>query len=134
METQDQIPSGSRDEYMPGVCNIGSEEIRRRRDAALFSGVITILEIILLLIFNVNPIWRLTLFIPAASLGIGFQQWYLKFCVNFGLRGVFNFEELGKTFSIEQKEYLETDRKKSRRMILIGVGFGLISAILFYLI
>jgi hypothetical protein len=133
METQNQIPSVSQDKYIPGVCNIGTEEIRRRRNGALFFGAITAIEIILLRIFDVSQIWRLTLFIPATSLGIGFQQWYLKFCVGFGLKGVFNFEEIGKTYSIEQKENLKKDRKKVRQMIWVGIGFGLLTAILFYL-
>lgn len=134
MELKNQIPLLSTDKYIPGVCNIGPEEIRRRRDWALVSLVITVIEIILLIMIDVSHLWRLTLFIPASSLGIGFEQWYLKFCVAFGLKGVFNFEKIGKTFSIEQKENLDNDRKKARKMILAGIGFGLGSAILFYLV
>ena len=134
MELKNQIPLLSTDKYISGVCNIGPEEIIRRRNWAQVSLVITVIEIILLLMLDISHIWRLTLFIPAASLGIGFEQWYLKFCVAFGLEGVFNFEKIGKTFSIEQKENLEKDRKKARRMILAGIGFGLVCAILFYLV
>jgi hypothetical protein len=134
METQNQNPSADQEKYIPGVCNIGPEERRRRRDGALISGAIAAIEIVLLLIFDVNRIWRLTLFIPAASLGIGFLQWYLRFCVGFGSKGVFNFGALGKTIPVEQEENLKKDLKKARQMIWAGTGFGLLCAVLFYLV
>ncbi len=132
MEMQDQNSSLAQGKYITGVCNIGPEEIKRRRNGAIFSGVLTLVEIILLSVFRVNPLWRLTLFIPAASLGVGFLQWYNKFCVAFGLMGVFNFGEIGTTFSVEQREDLKRDRAKARRMILLGIVFGLICAVCFY--
>ena len=109
--------------------------LRKEGDAgygAIFSGVLTVAEIIILSMLRVNPLWRLTLFIPAASLGVGFLQWHNKFCVAFGLMGVFNFDEIGTTFSVGQQEYLKRDRAKAIRMILTGIGFGLIVAAGFY--
>lgn len=118
--------------YIPGACNIGREEIKRRKKATIFSVVLTITVIILLLVFDTNKIWRLTLFIPAASLGVSFQQWYFKFCVAFGIKGVFNFGDIGKTFSIKQKENYRKDRMKAWQMITSGMVFGLIVALIFY--
>jgi len=121
-------------EYIPGTCNIGHKEIKARRNVAIFSTVLTIIVIALLLIFHADKLWRLTLFIPAASSIISFQQWYNKFCVKFGIEGVFNFGEIGKTFSVEQKENFQKDRRKAWKMINIGIVVGLILAILFYLL
>jgi hypothetical protein len=118
-------------EYIPGTCNIGPEERKARRNVAVFSGILGITLIILFLIFHVDKIWRLMLFLPATSVGIGFQQWYNKFCVAFGLKGVFNLGHIGKTVSIDQKEYLKKDLAKARKMIMLGIVFGLIVAILF---
>ena len=132
METQNQDSSLPQEKYISGVCNIGPEERRRRRNGAIYSGVVTIVEIIILSVLRVNPLWRLTLFIPAVSLGVGFLQWHNKFCVAFSLMGVFNFGEIGTTYSVEQQEYLKRDRAKARRMILTGIGFGLICAAGFY--
>ena len=120
------------DQYIPGVCNIGAEEINVRRKAAIFSAVIAVAVIILLLLVDVSRAWRLTLFRPAASFGIGWQQWHSKFCVGFGIKGVFNFGKTGTTFSVEQEEYLRKDRRKAWRMIGAGAGFGLLAALLFY--
>lgn len=129
---QDQNSSLPQEKYISGVCNIGPEERKRRRNGAIYSGILTIAEIIILSVFRVNPLWRLTLFIPAASLGVGFLQWYNKFCVAFGLMGVFNFGDIGTTFSVEQRQDLKRDRTKARRMILLGIVFGLICAVCFY--
>ncbi|MBK7669680.1 MAG: hypothetical protein JNJ41_12135 [Bacteroidia bacterium] len=118
--------------YIPGACNIGHEEIKRRKKAAIFSIVLTITVIVLIFMLDANKIWRLTLFIPATSLGVSFQQWYFKFCVAFGIKGVFNFGDIGKTFSIDQKENYRKDRIKAWQMIISGIVFGLILALIFY--
>jgi hypothetical protein len=119
-------------EYIPGTCNIGPNERRTRRNGAIFSAALSIALIILLLFIHVDKIWRFTLFIPATSLAIGFQQWYFHFCVGFGLKGVFNFGDIGKTFSVEQQEDFKKDRGKAWKMINLGIVFGLVVAILFY--
>jgi len=119
-------------EYIPGTCNIGPKEIRTRRNGAIFSGILVVAIIVFLPMINIPKIWRLVLFIPAASFGVGFLQWYNKFCVGFGMKGLFNFGELGKTFTVEQKENLRKDRAKALRMVFLGIGFGLVIAILFY--
>ena len=118
--------------YIPGACNIGHEEIKRRKKAAIFSIVLTITVIVLIFMLDANKIWRLTLFIPATSLGVSFQQWYFKFCVAFRIKGVFNFGDIGKTFSIDQKENYRKDRIKAWQMIISGIVFGLILALIFY--
>jgi hypothetical protein len=121
-------------EYIPGTCNIGLAEIKARKNTAIVSAALSLVLIILLLVLHADKFWRLTLFIPAASVGIGFQQWYNKFCVRFGLKGVFNFGDMGKIFSVEQKENFEKDRSKAWKMIIQGMVFGLLMAIIFYII
>ena len=119
-------------DYIPGACNIGREEIKRRKMATIFSAILTIAVMVLILTLDANKIWRLLLFIPATSLGVSFQQWYFKFCVAFGIKGVFNFGDIGKTFSIEQKENYRKDRIKAWQMIISGVVFGVVVAQIFY--
>ncbi|HTB05592.1 MAG TPA: hypothetical protein VK806_01480 [Bacteroidia bacterium] len=119
-------------EYVPGTCNIGPPEIKGRRNAAIIAAVLAVLFAATFLTSHADKLWRLFLFIPATSFAIGFQQWYNKFCVGFGLKGVFNFGEMGKTYSVEQQEYFKKDRAKAWKMIIIGLVFGLILAITFY--
>jgi len=121
-------------DYIPGTCNIGPAEIKARRNFAIYAGVASVILIILLLVFHVAHIWRLTLFIPAASFFVGFQQWYNKFCVSLGLRGLFNFGNIGESFTVDQQENYQKDRMKAQKMLTIGIFFGLIITILFYIL
>ena len=121
-------------EYVPGTCNIGPAEIKKRRNSAVFSAVVAIAVIVLLELIQADKTWRLILFIPAASFGVGFLQWYNKFCVAFGMKGIFNFGDIGKTFSVEQKENFQKDRAKAWKMIITGIMFGLLVAIIFYIL
>lgn len=121
-------------EYIPGTCNIGPAEIKARRNFAIGSGIVSVVLIILLLLFHIAPLWRLTLFVPAASFAVGFQQWYNHFCVSFGLKGVFNFGNIGETFTVDQQENYKKDRMKAQKMLTIGIFFGLVIAILFYIL
>jgi hypothetical protein len=119
-------------EYIPGTCNIGPAEVKARRNVAYISTLLSIGLIILLIVLHGDRLWRLTLFPLATSAAISFQQWYYHFCVNFGLKGVFNFGDMGKTFTVEQKENFQKDRAKAWKMILTGIVLGLIITIAFY--
>jgi uncharacterized integral membrane protein len=121
-------------DYIPGTCNIGPAEIKARRNTAIYSAIFGAILIAALLFFHANKMWRLTLFVPATSVGIGFLQWYNHFCVGFGLKGVFNFGDIGKTFTVEQKENFKIDRMKAWKMIITGMIFGLVIAVLFYIL
>lgn len=121
-----------KDEYIPGVCNIGKKEIERRKRAAILSFILCILYIAFIEWLDAEKTWRLLLFIPAASLGVSFQQWYFKFCVAFGLKGVFNFGNIGESFTVEQNEYFKKDRMKAWKMIISGLIFGILAAVAVY--
>ncbi|HTA28230.1 MAG TPA: hypothetical protein VK809_10600 [Bacteroidia bacterium] len=121
-------------EYIPGTCNIGPAEIKARRNVAVISTIVSIVIIILLVVLHADKLWRLTLFIPATSVAVSFQQVYFHFCVNFGLRGIFNFGDIGKTFTVDQQENFKKDRMKAQKMIATGIFFGLVIAVLFYIL
>jgi uncharacterized membrane protein YvbJ len=119
-------------QYVPGVCNIGKEEIKRRKVAAFISLAITVILIMILLLWPANRYWRLILFFPVTSLAVGIQQWYFHFCVAFGIKGVFNFADFGKTDSVEQANFRKKDLSKARRMIIAGIAVGIIADLIFY--
>jgi len=121
-------------EYIPGTCNIGPAEIKARRNVAIISAIISVVLIAVLIILHADKPWRLLLFFPATSVGVGFQQWYFEFCVAFGLKGIFNFGDIGSSYSVEQKEYFQKDRMKAWRMISMGILFGLFITTLFYIL
>lgn len=120
------------DQYIPGTCNIGKEEIRMRRNYSLVMISITIGLAVLLWFLNVDRLWRLTLFLPATAAAIGVVQWRSKFCVYFGLKGIFNFDQLGENMPVEAVEMINADKAKARRLILTAVLIGIIVATAFY--
>ncbi|HWY98871.1 MAG TPA: hypothetical protein VNY36_07295 [Bacteroidia bacterium] len=120
--------------YIPGVCNIGKKEIIRRRNGAIFASILTAIIIATLLLTHADKLWRFLVFLPLVSVGVGFQQWYYKFCAGFGMKGIFNFKELGESISVEQAEMLKADKTKAIKMIITSVLFGLLLTIVFYLI
>ena len=120
-------------EYVPGVCNIGPAEIRRRRQSGWIGLGVTILLWGAFLVFRVPAPWRLLLFFPAMMSATGFLQAALHFCAGFGVRGVFNFgSEIGRTDTVEQAEFRLKDRRKARLISLYSVLAGIATAIAAY--
>ncbi len=104
--------------YEPGVCNIGAEEIRRRRYAGWIGLVITAVAFAVLVASGVNPWWRLLLFFPAAASASGFLQARLRFCAGFARRGIFNFSTLGQAEQIDDEEARAADRRAGSQITL----------------
>lgn len=122
-------------EYVPGVCNIGPAEIARRKRAGWIGLAATVVLWVLFVFFDVPPLWRLTLFLPAMSAASGFLQAYFHFCANFGMRGVYNvIKPAGQTESIKQKEFRKKDRQKAFQIIFYSAVIGLVVALAGYLV
>ena len=119
--------SASRPAYQPGVCNIGPAEIRARR----LSGVVGLLAMLglfaLLALLHAHPRWRLLLFLPAAVGAAGFLQAEMRFCANYGWRGVFNFgSQLRDVTDVTSRQAAAADRRAALR---IGVLSALVGAV-----
>ncbi len=121
------------DKYVPGVCNIGKREIKRRKQAGWAGLVITVILLGLLIYFDMTRPWRLVTFIPAMMMAIGFLQARMHFCAYFGMHGVFNFSpDIGKTDTVEQAEFRSMDRRKSWQIIAYSAIIGAVVAIISY--
>ena len=125
----------TKQEYIPGICNIGPAEINKRRQGGWLGLGATILLWAAFLVFHVPAPWRLFLFFPAAMSATGFLQAALHFCAGFGARGVFNFgSEVGKTETVEQVEFRQKDQRKARLILLYSVMIGIAIAIAGFLL
>lgn len=128
------IPSGETGRYQPGVCNIGPQEIARRRRAGHLGVVVTLAVLAAILVLHAPPPWRLVIALPAAGTAVTYLQAIRRFCVAFGRMGVFNFGELGSLTHIRDDGALRADRAKAARMIAagcaIGLGVGLLAVLL----
>ncbi|MDB5237428.1 MAG: hypothetical protein JWL88_530 [Parcubacteria group bacterium] len=109
-------------QYIPGVCNIGPQEIRMRMMVGWVSLVITLALGALLIYLPVSPWTRLALFFPAFVSAMGFLQAAFDFCVAFGSQGLFNIDkEVGKTESVSQAEFRAKDQKKVVQIYILAV-------------
>ena len=117
-------------QYIPGVCNIGNEEIKKRKQAGWIGLIATAVLWALFVSTEVPHIWRLTLFLPAMMSATGFLQAYTHFCVYFGFANLFNFGDVGKTDSVEQAEFRAKDKRKAWNILLSSILIGLVVALI----
>jgi hypothetical protein len=117
-------PNLDQGRYVPGVCNIGPNEIRRRRRTGYVGTVITLALFAGLLLIDAPPLARLILFVPAAIAASGFIQAYLKFCAGFGQLGVFNFAD--DRSSMEHVVDKAARRKDVVKAWQIGIASGIV--------
>lgn len=107
------------------MCNIGPAERRKRRIGGLVGALVTTVAAVLLVVSDVDWIWRLFLIIPATAAATGLLQDAMHFCVGFGVRGIFNvMNSVGKTDSVDQAEYRRKDRGRARLIIGYAVLIG----------
>ena len=119
-------------EYIPGSCNIGTGEIKRRQAVALFGLFLTIFSITTLLVTDQNKSSRLSIFIPAMIFSVGFIQSRSKFCLAYGLAGTFNFDRLGKISKVGSAADRMADRKTAVLILIKSVALAsLITAVFF---
>ena len=124
--------SGSSDNYIPGVCNIGKVELEKRRQSLYMALIFLAIIVLIPGWFNINHIWRLIVFFPVVAVTVSLMQVYFKFCVSFGLKGVFNFAESGNISKVEEPEYVKKDKEKALAMIGISIIISVIISIIYY--
>jgi predicted secreted protein len=120
------------DNYIPGTCNIGNEQLQKRKKFLIKTVSATLLCIVFLQIFHLDKIWRLFMFVPFTLTIIGAQQVYFKFCYLFGLKGYYGFGEVGKAKTVTDEENIKRDKAKARKMILSSVIIGAILTVIYY--
>ena len=116
-------------EYVAGVCNIGPEEIARRRNLGWVTLAVTVVLLGVLVWVGVNPWWRLFVFFPAMMSASGFLQAYFHFCSGFARKGIFNIGSIGQTHEIRDEISKVKDRSKGNRITIYAVLIGAVVAI-----
>jgi hypothetical protein len=120
--------------YQPGVCNIGPDEIRRRRRSGHAGVIGSVVWLGILIVIDAPAVARLTVAVPATIAASGYIQARLRFCAGFGTKGVFNFGPLGSTDTVADADDRARDRAKATRIGLtsmaIGLGAGIVAALL----
>jgi hypothetical protein len=111
-------------EYIPGSCNIGKGEIRRRQLVALVGLVSSFLMVLFFSVTDAPVEIRLGIFFPLLVASLGFVQSRSKFCLAYGFAGTFNIGKLGDIKRVASKE----DRKADRVTALKILGKSLLLA------
>ena len=121
-------------EYIPGSCNIGNGEVRRRQAVAIFGLFLISFSAITILATDQSRNSRLSIFVPALIFAIGFVQSRKKFCLAYGLAGTFNFGKLGQISKVQSTEDRKADRKTAVLILFQSVALAaLITAVFFAL-
>ena len=117
--------------YIPGTCNIGAGEIRRRQSVALFGLFLTVFSMTTLLTTDQSNSARLSVFIPAMIFSVGFIQSRSKFCLAYGLAGTFNFDKLGKISKVGSAEDRAADRKTAIQILTKSFALAALITVVF---
>ncbi|MBW4040835.1 MAG: hypothetical protein HIU86_01735 [Acidobacteria bacterium] len=110
--------------YIPGVCNIGPAEIRRRRTSGIAAAAVTGGVLAATVLTGSPKPARLLAVLPAAAAASGFIQAATRFCAGFGMRGVFNFGDTGSADTVEQAEFRAEDRARAKRILAQSLAIG----------
>ena len=122
-------------QYVPGVCNIGAWEIRRRRRFAYLGFAATAILFVLLVAIGA-PAWtRLILVLPLAGGVFSWLQARRRFCAGFAVARVSNFEDGDEgRRRVDDEDAHRADMAAVRRMtrdaFLIAVPVAIIAALL----
>jgi len=113
------------DQYIPGTCNIGPEEITLRRRAGHVGLAVTAALATALVRSRLHPAWRLALALPAAGAASGYLQARQRFCANYGFRGLYNFDARGHEQPVDRTQAQEEDRRRALQITATSAAIGL---------
>ena len=117
--------------YIPGTCNIGENEIRRRKFVAWIGLVLTLVTLFIMIKAGSPRLARFGIFIPLFVAAVGYVQSRSKFCLAYGFAGTFNFGKLGELSKVSDLASKSADRATalsilSKSFILAAIATGLV--------
>lgn len=127
-------PSDGEVEYIPGVCNIGIREIRRRQLVGGIGLFLTLSTVFGFYHQHSSRLARFGVFLPALIMTISYLQSRKRFCLAFGLSGLFNFGTLGGTKRVISEEDRQIDRSAAIRMLGQAIGLAAVVTALVFLL
>lgn len=118
------------DGYVPGTCNLGKDEIRRRMRVGYSGIVLTVLVFLVLEIFDAPRIYRIFIFPPLFYMISGFIQARHRFCYVYGWKGLFSMTGRKQFHRVSEEESLRKDRNTALKIVaMITFGSLLLTAL-----
>jgi hypothetical protein len=108
-------------EYIPGTCNIGKGEVRKRQLVALVGLFFSVTTLLAFSTVETPAAARLGIFFPLMVASVGFIQSRSKFCLAYGFAGTFNVGKMGDIKRVSSKEDRAADRKTA--LVILGKSF-----------
>jgi len=108
-------------EYIPGTCNIGKGEVRKRQLVALVGLFFSVTTLLAFSTVETPTAARLGIFFPLMVASVGFVQSRSKFCLAYGFAGTFNVGKMGDIKRVSSKEDRAADRKTA--LVILGKSF-----------
>ena len=103
--------------YIPGTCNIGKGEIRRRQLVAIVGLFFSISTLLTFNTVDAPTAIRLGIFFPLMVASVGFVQSRSKFCLAYGLAGTFNVGKMGDIKRVASVEDRAADRVTALKIL-----------------
>lgn len=114
-------------EYIPGVCNINTVEIQKRRKIGMFGAAASTVLIISILAFETPPLLVGALFVSAFICATGYLQAANKFCVGFAKAKI---QRVGDDIiAVEDADALAQDKRKARKISFQAAAIALVTVL-----
>ena len=104
-------------QYIPGSCNIGKGEVRKRQIVALVGLFFTVVTLLTFSTVDTPTEIRLGIFFPLMVASVGFVQSRSKFCLAYGFAGTFNVGKISDIKRVASKEDRAADRKTAWKIL-----------------
>ena len=125
----------SDNEYVPGECNIGKAETRKRYKFGIELFIVSIIFISLALYFDWSDWMLLISFLPLILGFEGLYQGKLSFCASFANKGMYDVSVNGNNkVNIIDEDYHKKDLKTARRIHIYSAVSAAIITIIIYLL
>jgi len=111
--------------YIPGTCNLGKSEVRRRQMVGLIGLFFSLISLLGLISLSADRQARLGIFLPLMVASVGYVQSRSKFCLAYGFAGTFNLGKLGDISRVSEAKDRQADRKTALK--ILGQSFLLAS-------
>lgn len=124
----------SSSQYIPGACNIGTGEIRRRQVVAIIGLLLSVSSFITLLMAGAPRNARYGIFVPLMIASVGWVQSRSKFCLAYGFAGTFNMGKLGDISRVADAASKAADRKTALTILVKSTALAAIITFLVVLL